>query len=160
MSEIVAGCVHSRTACPRGRYGVFCSQTCNCSHHCHPVTGECSCPAGFTDSRCETGQLKTIYSSLVVLLALIVQCCARCSNSRSSANCQLSLLPSAGSKMSSSLRSTGWRSDGLIGAVVCLLAAAPRVQLFASVESGRHWRWKNSSSVREIILPSKVFCHA
>jgi len=48
---------------------------------------------------------------------------------------QLSLLPSAGWKMSSSLGARGENLMQLIGAVVCLLAA-PQVQLFAYADNG------------------------
>jgi len=49
----------------------------------------------------------------------------------------LSLLPFAGRKMSSGLRSTGWRPIvWLNGAVVCLWWAASRVQLFVTPAMG------------------------
>ena len=41
-----------------GRYGADCEGVCECSggDPCHHVTGECSCPLGFTGSGCQHGK--------------------------------------------------------------------------------------------------------
>lgn len=40
-----------------GWWGKNCSQMCECQHEgtCHHVTGECSCPHGYTGHNCQTG---------------------------------------------------------------------------------------------------------
>lgn len=44
------------SACAADTFGVNCSQRCRCSadrEQCHPVTGKCSCVAGYYGPRCE-----------------------------------------------------------------------------------------------------------
>lgn len=44
-------------ACPRGRYGLQCRNTCGCQNGglCDPVKGSCKCGLGWTGLRCDTG---------------------------------------------------------------------------------------------------------
>lgn len=46
-------------ACPRGRFGEACAQSCRCPPDttCHHVTGECHCPPGVTRPGCKQGRL-------------------------------------------------------------------------------------------------------
>jgi len=50
------------TVCEAGHWGLGCSSKCQCGEHsvgCDPVSGRCSCDAGFTGENCT--QCKTIY---------------------------------------------------------------------------------------------------
>lgn len=44
-------------ACPRGRYGLQCRNTCSCQNGglCDPVQGSCKCGVGWTGPHCDTG---------------------------------------------------------------------------------------------------------
>lgn len=46
-----------------GWWGKNCSQMCECQHEgtCHHVTGECSCPHGYTGHNCQTGEFVVWY---------------------------------------------------------------------------------------------------
>ncbi|XP_062503955.1 protein draper-like [Corticium candelabrum] len=41
--------------CPKGSFGKRCQNSCNCKFHCHPVTGSCICPVGWTKCDHMTG---------------------------------------------------------------------------------------------------------
>lgn len=45
-------------ACPVGQYGEHCSGQCLCQNggSCESVTGQCSCPPGWTGAACELGE--------------------------------------------------------------------------------------------------------
>lgn len=47
-----------RIACPAGQYGENCSGHCLCQNggSCDSMTGQCSCPPGWTGAACELGE--------------------------------------------------------------------------------------------------------
>ena len=50
--------------CPDGRWGVECSDVCDCAHgSCSPISGRCICPAGWEGDRCEKGLDSFVYST-------------------------------------------------------------------------------------------------
>ena len=52
-------CLFSSSACPSGRYGPNCEQTCYCygRSFCDHVTGSCICPDGYYGYGCWQGSL-------------------------------------------------------------------------------------------------------
>uniref|UniRef100_A0A8D3EBW1 Multiple EGF-like-domains 6b n=1 Tax=Scophthalmus maximus TaxID=52904 RepID=A0A8D3EBW1_SCOMX len=48
-------------ACPAGFYGEACNQTCGCGNNgaCHPASGQCVCPPGWTGPKCTEGEFYT-----------------------------------------------------------------------------------------------------
>lgn len=63
LVKLILSNVTSVVDCVDGRFGIGCSQSCDCSGaSCDKMTGRCACPAGTFGERCETG-----VSSLFVL---------------------------------------------------------------------------------------------
>lgn len=61
-------------ACRTGFHGLGCKQECQCplGDPCHHVSGECSCPAGFTGQSCETRECCFLFDYSCVSLLIII----------------------------------------------------------------------------------------
>lgn len=55
-------------ACPAGLYGKDCQHSCLCRNggSCDPVSGQCTCPEGWTGLACEKGELAGLGSRHVL----------------------------------------------------------------------------------------------